>query len=196
LKFFILFILMSQVIFADFTIDHKVKKSHAWILTSHYDVPYIMGYSLIGGFLIEGNSETRFGKTTTKALDSFIWTNLTVEAMKKTFRRVRPRNAKTPNEWFVDGHNSFPSGHVASVTASVVPYILEYKKDYPLIHLLWFFPLQQMAGRVNAQAHWQSDVLTSVLVGGLIGYYTFKQDKPLFLYFVDDGIFVGFRYRF
>ena len=195
MKKFLILILLSQILPA-WTIDKKVPKSDAWILTSHYEVPYLMGYALIGTSLIEGNSETRFGKTTVKALDSFIWANLATEVIKKTFRRVRPRNAETPNEWFQDGHNSFSSGHVASVTASVVPYILEYQDDYPLINLLWFFPVQQMAGRVNAQAHWQTDVLTGFLVGGFFGWISHSTETPLILYFDNDKIYTGLRYRF
>ena len=185
----------TQLLFS-FTIDRKVSESDAFIFTSHYEVPYLMGYALMGTVLIEGNSKTRFGKTTMKALDSFIWANLGTEAFKKTFRRVRPRNAKTSNEWFQDGHNSFFSGHVASVTASVTPYIFEYQNDYPWVRLLWFFPIQQMAGRVNAQAHWQTDVLAGAIFGTLVGCYSHSRETPLFLYFDGDGIYTGLKYRF
>jgi membrane-associated phospholipid phosphatase len=178
-----------------FSFDQRVKGSDNILLTSHYEVPYIFGYSLLATALIEGNSETRFGETTFKALDSFILTNLTVEVMKKSFGRVRPRYTDDSGEWF-SGGDSFPSGHVGSVTATVVPYILEYQKDTPWVHLLWLFPIQQMAGRVNVRAHWQTDVLTGFLVGGLIGWYSHSREKPLILYFDSDGIYTGLRYRF
>jgi len=192
---FLIFLIITQNLSA-WTIDQKVSQSDSLILTSHYEVPYLMGYALIGTSLIEGNGNSRFGKTTMKALDSFIWANLGTEIFKKTFRRVRPRNAETPNEWFQDGHNSFFSGHVASVTSSVVPYILEYQNDSPWINLLWLFPIQQMAGRINAQAHWQTDVLAGFLFGTLVGWYSHSREIPLFLYFDSDGIFTGLRYRF
>ncbi len=182
------------------TIDKRVEKSDSLLLTSHYEVPYLMGYSLIATSIIEGNSETRFGKTTMKALDSFIWSNLATELLKQSFQRRRPRATDNPNEWFYSdnsgGENSFPSGHVASVTASVTPYIFEYSEDYPLVHLLWFFPVQQMAGRVNAQAHWQTDVLAGFLLGTAIGYFSHKRETPLILYFDGDGVYTGLRYRF
>lgn len=182
------------------TIDKKMDTSNNFLLTSHYELPYIAGYTLLATSLIEGNHETRFGKTTLKALDSFIWTNLTVEAMKKTFRRVRPRSANSPNEWFVSSNvndnDSFPSGHVASMTSMVVPYFLEYKKDSNLAYALLLLPLQQMAGRVNAQAHWQTDVLIAGLIGSAFGWYSHSREKPLFLYFTNDGIFTGLRYKF
>lgn len=194
-KYILIFSLSFSTLFS-FTIDRRVDQSDSFILTSHYEVPYIMGYSLMGMALIEGNGDSRFGKTTMKALDSFIWANLATEALKKSFQRVRPRYTDNPNEWFESGNDSFPSGHVASVTASVVPYILEYRDDYPLVDLLWFFPIQQMAGRVNARAHWQTDVLAGFLVGGLIGWYAHSRETPLFMYFDGDGIFTGLRYRF
>ena len=193
--FFLLIICLSSLY--PWNIDKRVENpSNSFLLTSHYEIPYIMGYSLIGISLIEGNSNSRFGKTTLKALDSFLIANISTEALKKTFRRVRPRYTDNPNRWFENGNNSFPSGHVASVTSSVVPYILEYKDDYPLIHLLWLFPIQQMAGRVNAQAHWQTDVLAGFIVGLLSGMYANSRETPLILYFDEDGIYTGLRYRF
>jgi len=193
---YIFILLLSISSLFPFTIDKRVHKSNSFLLTSHYEVPRIMGYSIIGMALIEGNGNSRFGRTTFQALDSLIWANLTTEALKKTFRRVRPRYTDNPNKWFKNGNYSFPSGHVTSVTASVVPYILEYKDDYPLVHLLWLFPIQQMAGRVNAQAHWQTDVLAGFLVGSFWGWYAHSRKTPLFLYFDEDGIFTGLRYRF
>ncbi len=194
---FLALFLLSYIYLYSWSIDKRVEHpSHSVLLTSHYEIPYIMGYSLIGISLFEGNGNSRFGKTTMEALDSFIIANLSTEILKKTFRRVRPRYTDNPNRWFENGNNSFPSGHVASVTSSVVPYILEYKEDYPLIHLLWLFPIQQMAGRVNARAHWQTDVLAGFVVGLLSGIYAHSRKTPLILYFDEDGIYTGIRYRF
>ncbi len=198
-------LLTSSILFSSnnlhaFTIDKKVDKSNNYILTSHYELPYIAGYSLLATALIEGNSETRFGKTTLKALDSFIWTNLSTEILKNSFRRVRPRKAETPNEWFVGSdvvdNDSFPSGHVSSMTSIITPYFLEYKKDSYWAYVLLLLPIQQMAGRVNAGAHWQTDVLTGAILGGTIGWLSHSREKPLFLYFDSDGIYTGLRYRF
>lgn len=193
-KSIIIFLIFVETTLA-FSIDKRVPNSENFLLTSHYEIPYIFGYSLILTSLIEGNGNSRFGKTTFKALDSFIMTNITVEAMKKSFGRVRPRYTDDPDEWF-SGGDSFPSGHVSSAMATVVPYILEYQKDTPWVHLLWLFPVQQMAGRVNARAHWQTDVITGAIVGGLLGWYAHKREKPLILYFDADGIYTGLRYRF
>jgi undecaprenyl-diphosphatase len=186
------------ILFSTFLLsfDKKVEESNSFLLTSHYPIPYYLGYAVIGTALYEGNSETRFGKTTWKAFDSLVLTNIATEGLKRTFSRVRPRNADSPDEWFESGNKSFPSGHVSATAGVVTPYILEYQDDYPLIHLLWLLPIQQMAGRVNAAAHWQSDVLAGAVLGTLIGWWSWSRETPFLLYFSEDGIYTGIKYRF
>lgn len=92
--------------------------------------------------------------------------------------------------------DSFVSGHVSGITAMVTPFVLEYKNDYPLIHLLWALPLHQMIGRTKVQAHWQTDVIAGALVGFASGYWAHKREYPLILYFDRDKIVVGIKYRF
>jgi len=78
----------------------------------------------------------------------------------------------------------------------VTPFILEYQNDYPMINLLWALPLHQMGGRLKDQAHWQSDVIAGFLVGYGSGYWAYKRENPLLLYFDGDKKYVGLRYRF
>jgi membrane-associated phospholipid phosphatase len=109
--------------------------------------------------------------------------------------RVRPRDTDSPNDWFEDG-KSFPSGHVAGMTAIVTPYVLEYQDEYPIVHALWLLPAYQMVGRVKAQAHWQSDVIVGALVGFASGYFAHHLEYPFTLYFVDGHAVAGLRYSF
>ena len=148
-----------------------------------------MGLSLYEG------SESRLGKTAWKSLDATIISTIFTEAFKQTTRRMRPRWGDNSNVWFEKG-NSFPSQHVSSMTAMVTPFILEYKEDYPLVHLLWALPVHQMLGRVKAQAHWQTDVLAGFGVGLISGLTAHYNDTPFILGVTPDAISIGFKHKF
>lgn len=177
--------------------DKRVSKpSEDPLWTSHHDIPYYLVPAVGVLALVEGTS-SRIGKTSLKAVDSFLFSQTATEILKRTTNRKRPRYTDSPDEWFADySDRSFPSGHVSSVTAVVTPYILEYRKDYPAVYLLALLPAHQMVGRVKAQAHWQSDVVVGALVGFLSGYYAHIRDYPITLYFDSDKVFTGIRYRF
>ncbi|MCK5293282.1 MAG: phosphatase PAP2 family protein, partial [Arcobacteraceae bacterium] len=78
----------------------------------------------------------------------------------------------------------------------VTPYILEYKDDKPWVQVLWLLPIHQMIGRVKDQAHWQSDVIAGALVGYASGYWAHNRKTPMMLYFDDDKVVVGLKYKF
>ena len=175
-------------------LDKKVKKDDSGFWGAHYNIPKYSFIGLVGLSAYEG-SESRLGKTSWKALDASVMSQLITEVLKKSTKRNRPRDANGPSEWNEDG-NSFPSGHVSGMTAMVTPFILEYKDDYPMIQLLWVLPIHQMGGRVKAQAHWQSDVLAGFLVGLGSGYWAYKRKTPMLLYFDSDKIMIGLRSKF
>jgi len=192
----IIYIMMFGVFLFSFELDKKYDYDDNPFWESHYDVPKYMGGLVVAGAIIEG-SDSRFGKTLFKSIDSFIISSIIVQGIKRATGRVRPRSAKSSSEWFnYESTNlSFPSGHVSSVTSMVVPIILEYSKDKPWVHGLWFFPIQQMVGRVKLQAHWSSDVLVGFALGLASGYFTHKNDS-LILSLSSDRQFIGLRYRF
>jgi len=175
-------------------LDKKVKLNESGIIGAHYDIPKYSLIAIVGVAAYEG-SESRLGKTSWQALDAGIVSQMVSESVKRIAARNRPREAQSPNEWG-EGGKSFPSGHVSGMTAMVTPYILEYKDDYPLVHLLWAFPVHQMVGRVSAQAHWQSDVIAGALLGVASGYWAHKRETPMLLYFSKDNIYVGLKYKF
>ena len=191
----ILFISLLSFVMS-FTFDEKYPKDDNKFWASHYDVPYNMAILVTSIALIEGDS-SRIGKTAIKSLDSILVSSVVTQAVKYATGRVRPRSTESSNDWFnYETRNlSFPSGHVSSVTAFVTPFILEYRKDEPLIYLLALLPIHQMVGRVKAQAHWTSDVIAGLAVGALSGYFTYYNDSIL-LSFTNDKKFIGFRHRF
>jgi undecaprenyl-diphosphatase len=194
----IFYTLFASFLFANtlsaWELDKKVKKDDSGFWGTHYYIPKASAVAIFGMALYEG-TESRFGKTTWQSLDGGIMSQLVTEVAKQTAGRNRPRDAKTSSEWR-EGGKSFFSGHVSGMTAIVTPYILEYQDDYPMVNLLWALPLHQMGGRVKAQAHWQSDVLVGALAGFASGYWAWKRESPLLLYFDTDKVFVGIKHNF
>jgi undecaprenyl-diphosphatase len=150
----------------------------------------------IGGALWEG-SESRLGKTLWQGIDSEIIADVSAEAGKYVFTRVRPAVENNPCLWFQGGHNhSFPSGEAAVATALITPYVLEYAQDNPATYVLLLLPLYVGAARVKNQAHWQSDVLGGWAVGGLSGWYAHSRDTPILIELLPHGFAIGFKVQF
>jgi len=132
-----------------------------------------------------------------KSTDALVISTIITEALKYATTRVRPSKTDNPNQWFTGEENdSFPSGHVSSVTALVTPIILEYRNDTPWIFTLAAIPLYEAGGRVKVQAHWQTDVLAGMAVGIVAGYYEYRFDSPIIFYVLPEGIYAGLKYRF
>jgi undecaprenyl-diphosphatase len=189
----IFFFLYSNTLFG-WELDRKVTKDDKGFWGSHYYIPFASTIGVLSFAMYEG-TESRIGKTTWQSLDAGLMSQIITEGVKRGAGRNRPREANSSSEWG-EGGKSFFSGHVSGMTALVTPYILEYKDDYPIVNLLWALPLHQMVGRVKAQAHWQSDVLVGALAGFASGYWAWKKETPLLLYFDTDKVFVGIKHSF
>jgi len=176
------------------TFDYKVPLDESGIWGYYYDIPKYTTIAMLSFAMYEG-SESRIGKTTWQSLDAGLMSQTITEAIKRGTGRLRPRNSNNPHEW-LQGGMSFVSGHASGMTALVTPFILEYKDDYPWVHLLWGLPLYVMEGRIKSQAHWQSDVIGGAIVGFLSGYWAHKRKTPLLLYFNNGNTFIGLKYKF
>jgi len=191
-KLIVFFMLISIHLQASF--DHKIPYDDSPFWDAHYDIPLASFIALSGVALYEG-TDSRLGKTSWKAIEAGILSQVITDGLKSATGRLRPSQSDSPDDWG-EGGKSFPSGHVAGMTALVTPFVLEYQEDYPLIHLLWALPIHQMGGRLKAQAHWQSDVLAGFAVGALSGYLSHRNEQPLLLQLTSDGAMVGFKHRF
>ncbi len=191
-RYLLLSALLGSALHADF--DHKLDLDDEGFWGAHYDVPKYSAILLFGAALYEG-SDNRFGKTAWQSLDAAIMSQVIAEGLKKMTGRLRPRESDSPYDWN-EGGASFPSGHVAGMTALVTPFVLEYRADNPWVHLLWLLPAYEMEGRMKAQAHWQTDVIAGAVVGFASGYWAHGRDYPLLLSLSDDHVFVGLHYRF
>ena len=202
-KYFIIVFLTSifltnSLVFAggfDF-IDSSSEKDDGVIWQYHYDLPAYLTGITVAGALWEGN-ESRLGRTLWRSTDALVISTVVTGALKYVTTRVRPSKTDNPNQWFAGGENdSFPSGHVSSVTALVTPIILEYRNDTPWIFTLAAIPLYEAGGRVKVQAHWQTDVLAGMAVGIIAGYCEYRFDSPIIFYVLPEGIYAGLKYRF
>ena len=82
------------------------------------------------------------------------------------------------------------------MSASVTPFVLEYRHDYPLVYALELLPLYDAIARVKVHAHWQSDVLAGWALGFGTGYLAHQQDSPWILRAMPGSVQVGFKTRF
>jgi undecaprenyl-diphosphatase len=117
--------------------------------------------------------------------------------MKRIFSRSRPSQSDSPNRWFQgSGHYSFPSGEVTQITTAVTPFILEYGQEHPAVWGLALLPAYDAVARVRNRAHWQSDVLAGVVIGGGIGYYAHSRETALSVELLPRGLTVGWKKAF
>lgn len=162
----------------------------------HYNIPRVSVPALVATGLIIGN-DSRFGNTVWKSIDSMLMGGVITQAGKAVFGRVRPNSSSEyDQQWFQYGNESFPSGHVSSMSSIVSPFIYEYAEEQPLIHLLWLVPIHQMFGRVNDKAHYKTDVAAGFLVGALSGWWAHKRDIPLTLSWKEGGVYAGLEFDF
>jgi len=191
-------LLLNTMLYPYFNVlDKMVEKDDATFWKSHYDVPYYASAAVLGLAFYEGE-KSRLGKTAWKSIDAGLLSAMITFGLKNHTRRTRPIWNDNPNLWQAmdDEEGGFPSQHVAGTTALVTPFILEYQKDYPMVHLLWAFPIHQMVGRLKAQAHWQTDVLAGFGVGLISGLVAHHNDTPLLLSIAPDALSVGFKHKF
>lgn len=182
-----------------FGIDHKVTYDDSGIWNRSYQKGLAAGAALtvIGGALFADN-DSRIGRTFDQALDSMVLTAGTTTVMKYVFTRERPSETSDPSLFFQGpGHQSFPSGEVAEISAIVTPFIAEYRQDHPAVYLLALLPAYDAVARVKVQGHWQSDVLVGAAVGIGWGIYAHHRKTPLIMGMLPGhGFMVGYAKQF
>lgn len=179
-------------------IDHRVSEdtSGLWAVAKTPDFPAELTGLAVAGAVWEGGN-TRLGKVLWQSLDADAMSAIAAQGLKYAFQRERPSQTSDPNEWFKGTKSqSFPSGDVATVSSLVTPLIMEYHGDHPSIYALTALPAFDMAARLRARAHWQTDVLAGAVIGVLSGYAARKFKEPFILSILPKGVAVGVRYRF
>jgi undecaprenyl-diphosphatase len=179
-------------------IDHVVPYDADGIWARHVQV-FVEDAAIVttlAGALWLGD-QPGLGHTYWQATDSMLISGALVAIMKPTFSRARPSQGGDPGLWFQGhGHNSFPSGEVAVITSVVTPFILQYGHENPSVYALELLPLYDAAARVKSQAHWQTDVLASWLIGTGTAIYAHDRTTSLTIQVLPHGVTIGLQKRF
>ncbi len=179
-------------------LDHPVHENTGgiWSVARVGQFPAeLIGATLVGALWEGGNN--RLGHTLWQSLDAAAIAGLSTTGLKYTFQRERPSQTNNPDRWFQGTHaQSFPSGDVSSITALVTPMILEYHRTDPWVDALAAIPAFDMAARVEAHGHWQTDVVSGAVVGMVSGYFAHRFRKPFILSLLPGGVYVGLKSRF
>ena len=179
-------------------IDHMLAldENGIWARSNQLALRNLSAAVVIGGALWEGR-DTRLGATFWKATDSMLLADLSAEVAKRAFRRARPAQGNNPDAWFESTSNkSFPSGEVTHISAIVAPFIAEYGRDRPAVWGLAALPLYVGVARMKSQAHWQTDVLAGMALGGGIGYVMQQRDSAWSAAALPRGMTIGFKRNF
>lgn len=182
---------IPQLSFAAFAgIDHRIDEDSGDMWRYHNVPPTALLLASVGGALFLGTKD-RLGRTFWKNSEAYTPAQDAAAVFQRTPGRLRPPETGDPNQWRQDGRR-FPGGHASGATALVTPLILEYGDDHPAVWLLAALPVYEMAVRMEAGEHWQTDVLAGAALGGVIGYYEHKAG-PLTVRLTPGGVFVRFQ---
>jgi undecaprenyl-diphosphatase len=179
-------------------IDHRLEFDDSGIWNRHSQNALVASTWLVvvGGSLWEGDG-SRLGHTFWQSFDSLTLTLVTTEVMKRTFSRSRPSQTDDPDRWFQGrGHNSFPSGEVASITTAITPFVLEYGSEHPAVWALELLPLYDGVARMKVWGHWQTDVLASLAIGTALGAYAHSRPTSISVGLLPHGVTIGWKTRF
>lgn len=196
-----LVLLLARPAFAGnpFGIDHKVAYDDSGIWKRNYQTTLAAGTALavVGGALFTDN-DSRLGRTFDRTLDAVVFTAATTTVMKPVFSRERPSEDADPGHFFAGhGHQSFPSGEVAEISAAVTPFIAEYGHDHPAVYALAILPAYDAVARVKVNGHWQSDVLVGAAIGVGWGVWAQRRDSPLIARVLPGrGFMLGYARKF
>lgn len=176
-------------------IDHRLSydNSGIWKRSNQTVLLDVMIVGEIAGGVWEGG-QTRLGRTFWQSIDASAIAGLSSVVLKHAFARARPSQTDNPNLWFQGGsHYGFPSGEVATVSAIITPFVLEYRNDDPAVYALEALPVYDAIARMKVQGHWQTDVLAGFVLGTLAGYYAHSRKSPVILSVLPHGLFIGLR---
>jgi membrane-associated phospholipid phosphatase len=68
--------------------------------------------------------------------------------------------------------------------------------DHPAVWALAALPVYVGEARMKSQAHWQTDVLAGMALGGGIGYYMQKRDSAWTATVLPRGMTIGLKRSF
>lgn len=181
-----------------FGIDHRLHYDNSGIWNRNNQKALMYGSILtVGVGALALGDDSKLGDTFWRSVDSMVFTGIAATGMKYGFRRERPSQTASPNQWFKSSSaQSFPSGEVAAISAAVTPFIVNYGEDHPAVYALALLPAYDAVARMKVRGHWQSDVLVGAALGTGIGIWSARRHSPLILGWLPGGFQVGFVHHF
>jgi undecaprenyl-diphosphatase len=181
-----------------FGIDHRLHYDNSGIWNRNNQKALMYGSILtVGVGALALGDDSKLGDTFWRSVDSMVFTGIATTGMKYGFRRERPSQTASPNQWFKSSSaQSFPSGEVAAISAAVTPFIVNYGQDHPAVYALALLPAYDAVARMKTRGHWQSDVLVGAALGTGIGIWSARRHSPLILGWLPGGFQVGFIHHF
>lgn len=181
-----------------FGIDHRLHYDNSGIWNRNNQKALMYGSILtVGVGALALGDDSKLGDTFWRSVDSMVFTGIAATGMKYGFRRERPSQTASPNQWFKSSSaQSFPSGEVAAISAAVTPFIVNYGEDHPAVYALALLPAYDAVARMKTRGHWQSDVLVGAALGTGIGIWSAHRQSPLILSWLPGGFQVGFVHHF
>lgn len=181
-----------------FGIDHRLHYDNSGIWNRNNQKALMYGSILtVGVGALALGDDSKLGDTFWRSVDSMVFTGIAATGMKYGFRRERPSQTASPNQWFKSSSaQSFPSGEVAAISAAVTPFIVNYGEDHPAVYALALLPAYDAVARMKVRGHWQSDVLVGAALGTGIGIWSARRHSPLILSWLPGGFQVGFVHHF
>lgn len=128
--------------------------------------PVAVGATAIGTLFDRGAP-----RTTVEILAGVSTASLVSEVLKRSLGRERPRDTADPFRFEpFSGHAAFPSGH-ATVAFALAGAVAAETGNRWLRAGAWGLAIGVGWSRINAGAHWYSDVVAGAVVGRLVGYH-------------------------
>ncbi|BDU50918.1 phosphatase PAP2 family protein [Haliovirga abyssi] len=198
----ILTVILIGVIFIIFFVDSDLSrffskinsKKNIFSVISELGNVYIGNGKFIFPFLLTGIivgiilNLKKIEKIFSISLMSTSYAGLMVLLIKGVISRERPFVANNPLQFFnyIKAYNagelfkfdylSMPSGHTITAFATFIPFFLYVKNKY-LKALFLFIPSIVLFSRVYTYRHWLSDVIVGAVLGSLVAYSVYENNK-------------------
>jgi len=103
---------------------------------------------------------------------------ITINTTKSVVARLRPNVDETMNTLIRVAHHSsnysFFSGHAASSFSIVMLAVLFLRKKFPLIHMVWLYPILFSFSRIYLGVHYPSDIVVGAIVGSFFALIFYR----------------------
>ena len=107
--------------------------------------------------------------------------SVTISATKAFVERHRPNTDESINSLirivYESSNYSFFSGHAASSFSIAALAVLFLRKKFPLIYVVWLYPILFSISRIYLGVHYPSDIIAGAMVGILFAFIFYRMHQ-------------------